>query len=185
MKTITAIIELDKIMRSDNGFGNSPSNSGFYRAEVNGFKIKSSYWTYGSEVSFKLNFRPDHIQELRRLGVNIHLAPHRDLIKSGRYRPYRHNFYEENWITADATCSIHTLAKLDLFCRDNHIDEVAIHNDFQLEGAGWNFKKKAPVSQHPESFFARFEKMIRKNINDKRKNIYNLLPIERRAMNLS
>lgn len=152
-----------------------------------------------SEVTFNLNFLTTQIQRLLDLGVKINFqtvvtdnnetvkatkhATGREAIKMGRYQEYinqytgRKTAVIENWLNATASCSVRVLEMLDKYVRENHRNEIAIHNDF-VTGWGKN-KTSAYVKSSAMMFFA---KEIRKNIADKKKKYSELLPIEKRAL---
>lgn len=178
--------------------------------EVGTFKVSGNWagrYNYSQikfKIKFRLNFRPDHIQKLIELGVTIDfpsvvmadLSPKakrfkagRDAIRQGRYAPY---YYEgdpanrqtgviENWLNADASCNSLTLSALDNFCRDNHHNEIAIHNDTSLKGCGWRFKIKYPSGIAIESQYKNI-KAIRKTAIGTPAN--KLLPIQKRVIKL-
>jgi hypothetical protein len=165
---------------------------------------KSGEFTH-SEIKFTLIFRPDHIEGLKKMGVKIdlknckmnNLSPTalrfksgREAIKQGRYAPY---YYEgnpnnaitgvmENWIDAPASCSLSTLLVLDDFCRENHRNELALHNDTVLATNGWRSKTKYSQSIPIESQYHNI-KAIR--INAHAKKYENLLPIEKRVLKMN
>lgn len=183
--------------------------------QIGSFKVTSSghliNWAgtcgqyEGSQISFNIKFRTDHIQHLLDIGVKINLneavmadlSPKalrfksgRDAIKQGRYAPY---YYQgnpdnpqtgviENWLIAPARCSLATLQMLDRYCRDNHRDKIAIDNDTCLAAQGW--PKKARYTQAPSICLMSkaVAKSIRKNVADKKKNLSTLHPVERRAI---
>lgn len=158
----------------------------------------------GAMVSFRLEFKPSHIQHLLDMGVKIdfqsvvmaNLSPKalrfksgREAIKQGDYAPY---YYEgnpanqqtgvvENWLWADATCTPGVLAQLDKYCRDNHRDQVAMHNNTVLAGAGWQFKVKYSSHVPIESQYKNI-KAIRNTQKGKKAN--QLLPIQKRVLKL-
>lgn len=157
-----------------------------------------------SVIKFRLNFRPDHIQALLNLGVQIDFSTvkmsgisesakrfkeGREAIKQGRYAPYYYmgdpannqTGVIENWLDADASCSPSTLRDLDKICRDNHRNQVSIHNDHQLRAAGWKFKIKYPRSIEIESQYKN-PKAIRKTAHGKPANT--LHPIQKRLLNI-
>lgn len=188
MKTITFLDDAIKLMQS-NG---TPAN-----IKVGTFEINSTgslhYWggrtgTFdGYRLSFKIEFRPDHIQRLIDMGVILDFntvassmsahSPYylkgRDAIKIGRYYQ-RTGGMAENWVTASAQCDITTLTMLDKVCRDNHLDKIAIHNDTVT---GWA-KERHAIASKKSSFY----KSIRKNIAAKSKKHTDLLPIEKLAL---
>lgn len=157
-----------------------------------------------SVIKFRLNFRPDHIQKLIDMGVNIDFASvkmagisetakrykaGREAIRQGRYAPYYYmgdpanaqTGVIENWLIADASCSPSTLNELDKFCRDNHRDEVSISNDTQLGWAGWKFKTKYPSCVEIESQYKN-PKAIRRTAHGKPAS--QLLPIQKRLLKI-
>lgn len=165
------------------------------------------YGEYTDSITkFSIIFRPDHIQRLLNLGVKIDLnnckmsglsekalrfKEGREAIKQGRYAPYYYmgnpnnnqTGVIENWLIADASCSPETLYKLKPFSRDNHRDCINIDNDTNNKTGGWSNK------EHYSSFIKKSDtlfnaKAIRKNIADKKKKGTDLLPIEKRSMNL-
>lgn len=157
-----------------------------------------------SSIKFRLNFRPDHIQNLLDMGVTIdfntvkmsglsenakRFKAGRAAIKQGRYAPYYYmgnpdnaiTGVIENWLDADATCSPSTLDALDKFCRDNHRNEIAIHNDTVLSGSGWKFKPHYQSNIDISSQYFNI-KAIRKTAIGK--PACKLLPIQKRVLNL-
>lgn len=157
----------------------------------------------GSTISFNIEFRPDHIQHLLDIGVNINFDSvvmanlsskalrfknGREAIKQGRYAPYyymgnpenRQTGVIENWLIASANCSLSTLKTLDRYCRDNHRDQISIDNDHNLVAAGW--KKKEKYATGISILSKNVAKNIRRNVANKKKNLDNLLPIEKRAL---
>lgn len=157
-----------------------------------------------SEITFKLVFRPDHIQTLIGMGVKIDLdkcamsnlsatakrfKAGREAIRQGRYAPY---YYQgdpanqqtgviENWLETKVKCSIDGLKNLDKFCRDNHRNEIAIHNDTILAVNGWFFKAKYPKESPIESQYFNAKKI---RINAQGKKCNQLQPIEKRVLKL-
>jgi hypothetical protein len=155
-----------------------------------------------SVIYFRLQFRPDHIQFLFKLGVKIDLqnckmaglSPKslrfksgREAIKQGKYAPY---YYQgnpennqtgviENWLETQATCEPYVLDKLDKICRDNHRDEVSIHNDTVLINAGFIQKIKYSRFISIESQYSNI-KALRRNANGKKY----LLPIHKRVLKM-
>lgn len=155
-------------------------------------------------LSFQIEFLPKHIQYLFEMGVEIdlencvmaNLSPNslrfkkgREAIKQGNYAPYyyfgnpanKQIGIVENWLHASASCTIDVLEKLEAFCRDNHLHHLAIHNATILEKQGWVLKNRTYATK-PNEKIERIQKLMRKNINEKRKNIKNLLPVEKRAI---
>lgn len=188
MKTIKFLADVINLMKA-NG---TPAN-----VKVGTFEIQStgdlSFWagrtgTFDNyTLSFKIEFRPDHIQHLIDMGVKIDFSTvvrsigtssryyylaGREAIKVGRYY-MRGSAYCENWLIADATCGIDTLLKLDNVCRDNHLGKIAIHNDTVT---GWG--KKFPEQERQLSSFY---KNVRRNIAAKSKK-RDLLPVEKLAL---
>ena len=182
--------------------------------EVGTFKVQSNghliNWAgrqgeyRNSIISFKIVFRPDHIQTLFDLGVSIDLnncvmaglSPKakrfkagREAIKQGKYAPYyymgdpgnRQTGVIENWLQADAKCTYNTLKILDKYCRYNHSDCISIDNDFTLANAGWKFKTKynSFISYSDQSPI--FINRLRRNAQGKKDS--ELLPIEKMALN--
>lgn len=190
MKTIKFLADAINLMKA-NG---TPAN-----LTVGTFEIKSRgdlhFWagrtgTFDNyRLSFKLEFRPDHIQHLIDMGVKIDFnsvarsvgigSPYyiagREAIKAGRYY-MRGNGACENWLTASATCGIETLLQLDGVCRDNHLNQISIHND---TCTGW--AKKYPVLG-ASSYKTIFYKNVRKNVSNKKKKHADLLPLEKLAL---
>lgn len=190
MKTIKFLADSINLMKA-NG---TPAN-----ITVGTFEIKAKgdlhYWAGRTgtfdyyTLSFKIEFRPDHIQHLIDLGVNLdfntvassigrgsaYYLEGREAIKVGRYYT-RGGGRSENWLTASATCDITTLLKLDRVCRDNHLDQISIDND---TCTGW--AKKSYSFAEPKKTL--FYKKVRKNIAVKSKKHANLLPVEKQALN--
>lgn len=188
MKTIKFLADVINLMEA-NG---TPAN-----VNVGAFEIKSAgslHFCAGRTgtfdnytLSFKIEFRPDHIQHLIDMGVRIDFStvarsistgsPYylagRGTIKTGRYY-MRGSAYCENWLIADAACGIDTLLKLDRVCRDNHLDKIAISNDTVT---GWG-KKIVPSTKRFSSFY----KNVRRNIAAKSKKHGDLLPVEKLAL---
>lgn len=157
-----------------------------------------------SKITFTLNFRPDHIQTLMDMGVKIEFnsavmsglgtkskrfKSGREAIKQGRYAPYYYmgdpnnaqTGVIENWLNADASCDINVLKQLDKICRDNHRDEISIHNNTVLSGAGWKIKEHYCRTISIESQYFNI-KAIRRNANGKKYESF--LPIHKRVLNL-
>lgn len=157
-----------------------------------------------SVVSFDLIFKPSHIQTLINMGVKINLdtaimsqtstkslrfKSGREAIKQGDYAPYYYmgnpsnvqTGVIENWLQAKAECSPRVLEKLDQYCRDNHRDHLAIHNNSILQNACWIFKEKYSRFIDIESQYFNI-KAIRKTAHGKPKST--LLPIQRRVLKL-
>lgn len=190
MKTIKFLADAISLMKT-NG---TPAN-----ITVGSFEIKSKgslhFWagktgTFDNyTLSFDLEFRPDHIQHLLNMGVVINFntvvssmsagSPYyktgRDAIKQGRYYT-RTGGVAENWLKASAQCNIATLLQLDSVCRDNHLNEIAIHND---TCTGWA-KKRFYVEPKKSIFY----KNVRKNITAKSKKYTDLLPVEKLALTI-
>lgn len=183
--------------------------------EIGTFKVNSkgslNNWagnvgTFQScNISFNLNFRPDHIQNLLDMGIKIdfntvvmagisenclRFKKGREAIKQGRYAPYfymgnpenKQTGVVENWLNANASCSIEVLKKLDAICRDNHRGEIAINNDTCLKNANWKFKQKYSSQIEIESQYKNI-KAIRKNTIGK--PAYKLQPIEKRVLKIN
>ncbi len=161
----------------------------------------------GCNISFRLNFLTIHIQKLKEMGVKIDLnevkmsnlsekalryKKGRDAIKQGRYAPYYYmgnpennqTGIIENWLETSATCSLSTLENLDKFCRENHRNELAIHNTTVLTTNGWKIKEHFSSKIKESDLFFNV-KSFRKNIADKKKKSFELLPIEKRALNIN
>lgn len=200
MKTIKFLNEAINLMTT-NG---TPAN-----INIGTFEIKSKgdlhFWagrtgTFDDySLLFDIVFTTQHIQLLIEMGVRLNFKTIRTdmsdrspfyktgkaAIKNGRYYQ-RTGCVAENWLRASATCSISTLTQLDKLCRDNHLGEIAIHNDTVLAKAGIEMGKKYFSATKIDEKISSFGKMIRKNIHIKRLDTINgtgMLPIEVRAMN--
>lgn len=157
-----------------------------------------------SVVNFEIQFKPSHIQTLKDMGVVIFLntavmsdlsptalrfKSGREAIKQGDYAPYyymgnpdnQQTAVIENWLNAKAQCSPEVLTKLDAYCRDNHMNHLAIHNNTILRNAGWIFKTKYPSGIAIESQYKNI-KAIRITAQGKKASA--LLPIQKRVLNL-
>lgn len=156
-----------------------------------------------AKIYFQLRFRPDHIQSLLDMGIKINFdtakmadlsekakryKAGREAIKQGRYAPYYYmgdpnnaqTGVIENWLIADASCEPCALEHLNRFCRDNHRNEIAIHNDTFLKENGWKFKTKYPSYVDIETQYKDIKAMRRTAGG---KPAAKLLPIQKRVLN--
>lgn len=203
MKTIQLITEAVKLMKTIG----LPANMKIGSFEVSS-KGSFTNWAgrsgeyLGSTVKFNIVFRPDHIQMLNNMGVNIDLTAckmhnlsesakrfkqGKEAIKQGRYAPYyyggdpanQQTGVIENWLIAPAWSEIDVLHKLDLICRENHRTEINISNDFTLINAGFTPKTKYSRAVAIESQYFNI-KAIRKTAQGKKH--LELLPIQKRVL---
>jgi len=155
-------------------------------------------------VNFTIMFRPDHIQTLLESGVYIDLdnckmadlsekalrfKKGREAIKQGRYAPYyymgdpskQQTGVIENWLIADARCTLKALASIAKFARLSLPNVYAVDNNHRIGVDGWKFKTKYPSHIDIESQYSNI-KAIRRTCHKKPAN--SLLPIQKRVSKL-
>ena len=206
MKTIQLIIETISKMK-EIGIP-ADMTIGTFKVKSNGSLINWAGWGgkyEGSVITFQIQIRPSHIQTLLNMGVKLNLESAvmaglsekalrfkkgREAIKQGDYAPYyymgnpnnQQTGVIENWLNMEASCSPETLAKLDKYCRDNHRNQLAIHNNTILKNAGWKFKTKYSNVVEIESQYTNI-KAIRRTGQGKPAS--QLLPIQKRVLKLN
>ena len=113
----------------------------------------------------------------------------REAIKQGDFAPY---FYKgdpkneqtgviDNWLNFEAKCTTDVLAKLDKYCRDNHLAYISITNNSNLKQIGWPFKNKYASTITIESQYKNITAIRRTTIGKKSNR---LLPIQKRVLGL-
>lgn len=153
MKTIFALNAAIEVL------GNNVRN-----ISINGFEYAGGYrsqheWPQRDFMfKFKLVCSRRHLQVLKNYGVKINF----DEIKKMKHNSIGIN---GNTITTMAIASMTTLMNIEKFTRDNHLNEVDIHNDYQLANSGWIFKKKhEPVDTHNVAAHIHRREAIRKQV---------------------
>lgn len=134
--------------------------------EIIGYKV---YPTFNGKIyiKFKLHARTSVLQFLKGVGVDIDFSSRREVRTSNC-----------NNLEFDAKAELDVFVRMMKYARYNHHSVVSIINDCHLP-----LRRK--VKDYYEVREPRTWRLIRKNVNDKRKSRHSLLPIEKRAMGLA